>query len=240
MTKATCGTPGCEKPHRARGLCATHYNQQQPGRHKPKPVACAACGAEVQRAGGGGKGGPRRPACSDRCRYYLTNGTWPEQADLLRTAQQAQHRADAPQRRQARALALRSTLRVAVEDGGDVVAAIRERVTVNEAGCWVWPKTKDGYPVATIGKRWVQVHRLSLEARLGKPLGDQPAHHICANSACVNPEHLQPVTHRENSAEMLARRYMERRIAALEDALALAVPDHPLLGEVGLGSPSTG
>jgi hypothetical protein len=31
-----CTVDGCEKPHRARGLCVTHYGQQLPDRHRSK------------------------------------------------------------------------------------------------------------------------------------------------------------------------------------------------------------
>jgi hypothetical protein len=89
-------------------------------------------------------------------------------------------------------------------------------------------------PVVNVGKRMRQAHRLSLEARLGQPLGGQAAHHICAMPMCVNPDHLQPVTAAENTAEMLARSYMTQRIAALELALGEVDPGHPLLLEVGV------
>lgn len=29
----TCTVDGCDNPHRAKGLCSTHYNQRQPTRH---------------------------------------------------------------------------------------------------------------------------------------------------------------------------------------------------------------
>lgn len=73
---------------------------------------------------------------------------------------------------------------------------------------------------------------------MGKPLGKQPAHHKCATTMCVNPMHLQPVTERDNIAEMLARNYMLNRIAELEAALAVHDPEHPLLREVGLSRAS--
>lgn len=43
----TCSMPGCHKPHRAKGLCSTCYNQQLPvnQRHAKVTVACAQCGA---------------------------------------------------------------------------------------------------------------------------------------------------------------------------------------------------
>jgi len=98
-----------------------------------------------------------------------------------------------------------------------------------------WQGTvKDAYPAVTVAGRVRAVHRLVLEAHLGASLGTQPAHHICANSVCVNPLHLQAVTHRENVAEMLARTYLVRRIGELEAALALVAPHHTLLTEVGL------
>lgn len=41
----TCTHPDCDHPLRARGLCATHYNQQhQPNRHAKVEVPCACCG----------------------------------------------------------------------------------------------------------------------------------------------------------------------------------------------------
>jgi hypothetical protein len=114
---------------------------------------------------------------------------------------------------------------------------LRKRSDLNSNGCWVWrARLKDGYPVIKVAKKSLQAHRVSLEAKVGKPLGKQAAHHVCANPACVNPEHLQPVTARENVAEMLARTYMESRIADLESALALHDSDHPLLREVGVAT----
>lgn len=40
---------------------------------------------------------------------------------------------------------------------------------------------------------------------------------------------LQPVTHAQNSAEMLARQAYLARIRELEEALAVVAPTHPLL-----------
>lgn len=50
--------------------------------------------------------------------------------------------------------------------------------------------------------------------------------------ACVNPEHLQPVTFRENTAEMMARHAYLNRISELEEALRTASPNHPVLNVV--------
>lgn len=46
MANRTCSLPGCEKAHRARGLCTTHYNQaHQPDRHRPNTIICESCGS---------------------------------------------------------------------------------------------------------------------------------------------------------------------------------------------------
>lgn len=126
----------------------------------------------------------------------------------------------------------RGRLRRSLEDGDriGVLDEILNRSERTSDKCWVWKgRTNGGYPIVKIAKRSVAVHRLALEAYLGEKLGSQAAHHICANSMCVNPLHLQPVTHRENVAEMLARNAYLARIRELEEALREACPGHPLL-----------
>jgi endogenous inhibitor of DNA gyrase (YacG/DUF329 family) len=67
----TCTKDNCDRAHRARGLCASHYNQEHaPNRHAKKLTACAFCGTEVMKNSGTSKA--RRPVCSDQCRQWLT------------------------------------------------------------------------------------------------------------------------------------------------------------------------
>lgn len=69
-----CTISECSKSVRARGLCATHYNQaHQPNRHKTTLVECAVCGEQTSKQ----KRGDRRPVCSLICRHYLTWDRWP-------------------------------------------------------------------------------------------------------------------------------------------------------------------
>jgi hypothetical protein len=87
-------------------MCATHYNQTQPGRHGKQVVACAACGMQVERWGGGDKS--RRPACSYACRCYLTWDRWPpsdaERAEVeAQRVRRAEARQAAKEEREARA-----------------------------------------------------------------------------------------------------------------------------------------
>lgn len=103
----------------------------------------------------------------------------------------------------------------------------------NENGCRLWAggMQENGYP--TIAENWTGsqlTHRVAFMVSTGeKILGDTQVHHVCANSSCVEPSHLQAVRPHENVAEMLERRYYRNRIAALESALADISPSHPLL-----------
>lgn len=76
MIKAKlCEQPDCGRPHRARGMCSTHYNQaHQPNRHRKIVVQCAQCGRHCQKD----SGRERRYAalfCSMACRTEYTFST---------------------------------------------------------------------------------------------------------------------------------------------------------------------
>ena len=55
MHKRTCTLPGCDKPHRAKGLCGTHYNQQNPNRYRKVIVQCSLCGEDCEKEAGRAK-----------------------------------------------------------------------------------------------------------------------------------------------------------------------------------------
>lgn len=125
----------------------------------------------------------------------------------------------------------RSDLHFAWERGSDdFFEALRFYSRQTERGCWEWPRAnKNGYVYVNLGKRSRPLHRAALEAKVGGDLGPDQAHHVCGNRRCVNPDHLQRVSQRENVAEMLQRNYFIKRIAELEDALRAVDPTHPAL-----------
>ena len=69
-----------------------------------------------------------------------------------------------------------------------------------ENGCWEWTgyKSSHGYGRVVLGRRAYQVHRVVFERlRHAIPKGLE-LDHLCKKRDCVNPAHLEPVTHREN------------------------------------------
>lgn len=75
VSKRTCSEPECSNPHRARGLCSTHYNQQAGRSFATEQVACAHPGCGLTTAK---RVDPRRPKryCSDLCRDLTVTPSW--------------------------------------------------------------------------------------------------------------------------------------------------------------------
>jgi len=73
------------------------------------------------------------------------------------------------------------------------------------SGCWLWTGAlyKNGYAAFgiqyRIGWRARLAHRISYELHVGQIPSDRIIDHKCKTRSCVNPHHLEPVTHLENS-----------------------------------------
>jgi 5-methylcytosine-specific restriction endonuclease McrA len=70
MAQRTCTKPGCSKPHRARGLCSTHYNAANGATYRRRCVICFTEWVTPRRDG---------KYCSDTCKAfgYLTRTSCP-------------------------------------------------------------------------------------------------------------------------------------------------------------------
>ncbi len=75
----------------------------------------------------------------------------------------------------------------------------------DENGCWPWllaPQGKAEGP--KYGRFWSQnrqvvAHRVVYELLIGPVPDGLTLDHLCRNTMCVNPNHLEPVTSKENS-----------------------------------------
>ena len=66
--------------------------------------------------------------------------------------------------------------------------------------CWRWQgqHNKNGYGAISIGRTFPFVHRVIWEELVGPIPEGLEIDHLCKVRDCVNPDHLEPVTHLEN------------------------------------------
>lgn len=66
--------------------------------------------------------------------------------------------------------------------------------------CWLWTGSKkhDGYGIFFTVKKQTTAHRFAYELLRGPIPNGCELDHLCRIRACVNPDHLEPVSHREN------------------------------------------
>lgn len=65
--------------------------------------------------------------------------------------------------------------------------------------CWIWTKRiVDGYGGIWDSGRDRLAHIVSYEHFVGPVPEGKELDHLCRRRACINPEHLEPVSHKEN------------------------------------------
>ena len=108
-------------------------------------------------------------------------------------------------------------------------------VRVPESGCWVWTGylQKNGYGEYP---RHRAAHRTLFEIVRGPVASHLDLDHLCRVRCCVNPHHLEPVTHKENVQRGEAGHYKKKLWA---DA-ATCKAGHPWTEESTYIRPDTG
>lgn len=93
--------------------------------------------------------------------------------------------------------------------------------------CWMWSagKTTAGYgQFYPKPRRGTYAHRWSYEYHIGPIPEGLHIDHLCRNRACVNPDHLEPVTQRTNTLRGASS-------AALRAAQTVCIHGHPFTPE---------
>lgn len=80
---------------------------------------------------------------------------------------------------------------------------LASRIVVDDAGCWI-PKKKPnekGYVWIGFGgrKSYHRAHRLTWTLLVGEIPAGLEVDHLCRVRNCCNPQHMELVTHRENT-----------------------------------------
>ncbi len=82
----------------------------------------------------------------------------------------------------------------------EMLVKLAGSIEVSDSGCWVWLRGKsNGYGVVNVGgKEQRKAHRVAWELVHGPVPDGLELDHLCRNESCINPGHLEAVTHREN------------------------------------------
>jgi len=66
--------------------------------------------------------------------------------------------------------------------------------------CWIWTGAKyyKGYGHIRVNGKLIHSHRMSYELFKGEIPMSYVIDHLCRNPSCVNPDHLEAVTNRQN------------------------------------------
>lgn len=193
-----CEVDGCDRKVYAKGLCSRHYQKL---RKYGNPT-------EDRTGNIGQYERPDRRCSLDGCdRKHYGNGycerhwiRWKNHGDPHYVTPRSEYR-PRPQT--------------------PVFERIEGKYVVSE-GCWEWTgaKTSDGYGIIGEGGKHsgnLYAHRVAWEKWRGPIPEGAEVDHLCYNTSCINPDHLEPVTPRVNKDRARLGRDGSGRFTSLVD-----------------------
>jgi hypothetical protein len=211
----SCSVETCDRPSRAKGMCATHYTRVRLGIPLDAPIktgrsTCTVDGCDKFVAGHG--------LCSRHYRRHRDGS--PMEGDRRFKPERGCKVPDCDRPHAAKGFCMSHWRRD--RDGLDVTAPIVTKLITDDLlvrlrtyapegapdECWEWTRaTNKGYgAMAVHGSRMRQAHVVAWELHHGKPLPEgKILRHTCDNPPCTNPAHLILGTHKENSHDRLER-----------------------------------
>lgn len=96
-------------------------------------------------------------------------------------------------------------------------ALLARRIIEPIRGCWLWAggHQSGGYGIVVIAGEQLLVHRVAYEVFVGPIPDGYHIDHRCKIEGCWNPDHLEAVTVRENTARTNAWAATKKRHAAI-------------------------
>jgi hypothetical protein len=95
----------------------------------------------------------------------------------------------------------------------DLPDRIKANVYIDpKTNCWLWMGAASNgrgiqYGNISIGGKARKVHRIVYEMRIGPIPKGKEIDHLCRNSRCCNPDHLEAIPHKENTRRGQAGKY---------------------------------
>lgn len=90
------------------------------------------------------------------------------------------------------------------------------------SACWEWFGTVSpgGYGTLQVNGRRKQAHRFMYEREIGPIPDGLHLDHLCRNTLCVNPAHLEPVTPQENTRRSRTAKLTREQVAQIKELCA--------------------
>lgn len=87
--------------------------------------------------------------------------------------------------------------------------------------CWNWTKgvSGTGYGIAWFEGKLLSAHRLSYTLHKGQIPDKFDIDHLCRNKRCINPDHLEAVSHAENNRRGSSTKLNEMQVRRIKFSL---------------------